>query len=149
VAELGKLPLLYQPGTQWRYSLSTDVLGHLVEVISGKSLDVYFDEHIFQPLGMVDTGFHVPAQDVERFAGMYGPANPPPGSLIINMLPKGDNGAIENNALRSIDRAATSPYISQPAFLSGGGGLVSTTADYLRFAQMTICMALALAWASA
>jgi len=138
VAEIAKLPLLYQPGTQWRYSLATDVLGHLVEVISGKSLDTFFAEEIFQPLGMVDTGFHVPTKDADRLASMYRPTDPPPRSLIINMLPKGETGKIENCALHCIDRASTSPYLEPSAFLSGGGGLLSTTTDYLRFAQMLL-----------
>ncbi len=71
VQKLGKIPLRSQPSSQWLYSLSTDVLGYLVEVISGQSFDVFLKERIFEPLGMVDTGFHVPAEQLHRFAANY------------------------------------------------------------------------------
>ena len=116
VKKLGQVPLLYQPGTKWHYSVSTDVLGHLVEVVSGRSLDEFFAERIFAPLGMKDTGFHVPAEKLDRLAANYGPD--PAGGL------------------RVIDAAATSKYARPPTFLSGGGGLVSTAGDYMRFCLM-------------
>ena len=73
VERLGRIPLLYQPGTKWHYSIAADVLGRLIEVVSGQPFDVFLTERIFQPLGMVDTGFYVPPEKINRFAGMYGP----------------------------------------------------------------------------
>lgn len=116
---LVEIPLVHHPGRVWRYSVATDVLGYLVEVISGQSLDTYLTEHIFQPLNMTETGFYVPAEKAERFPSTYGPA---------------EIGA----GLEVVDAAAKSPYLTPPRRLSGGGGLVSTTTDYLRFAQMLL-----------
>jgi len=118
VAGLATLPLEFSPGTAWNYSVSTDVCGHLVELISGERLSDYLRRHIFEPLGMVDTGFHVPDSEVDRFAACY-----------------------ERNRrkeLRLQDDPQTSPYLEPPAFESGGGGLVSTAADYLRFCRMLL-----------
>jgi CubicO group peptidase (beta-lactamase class C family) len=72
VDKMAEIPLVFSPGTRWRYSLATDILGYLVEIISGQTLDRYFADHIFEPLGMVDTDFHVPADKVARFAANYG-----------------------------------------------------------------------------
>ena len=116
--KLGKLPLLYQPGTQFQYSVSTDVLGHLIEVVSGQSLDDYLQARIFRPLDMRDTGFFVPADKLDRLTANYGPD--------------------DKGGLKVIDAPLTSPYRAQPKFLSGGGGLVSTARDYLRFCQMML-----------
>jgi len=113
VEKLGKLPLAYQPGTTWEYSHSTDVLGRLVEVASGMPLDRFFDERIFTPLGMKDSGFYVPAEKLERLAQ--------PG-------PHPETGTVE----RVID--VTKP----PKYHSGGGGGVSTTNDYLRLCRMML-----------
>ena len=118
VDTLGKLPLAFQPGAQWRYSLSIDVLGYLVEMISGKSLDVFFRGRIFEPLGMTETDFYVPAAKASRMAKVY--MTPPTGS-----------GLIPANFPLPLP---TEP----PAFLSGGGGLCSTVGDYARFAQMLV-----------
>jgi CubicO group peptidase (beta-lactamase class C family) len=119
VAKLGKLPLHSQPGTHFEYSFSTDVLGSIVEVVSGKPLDEFMQERIFRPLDMKDTGFFVPADKMDRFAACYG---------------RGRNGT-----LRIIDWAGpTSRYRKRPRFLSGGGGLVSTARDYSRFCQMLL-----------
>jgi CubicO group peptidase (beta-lactamase class C family) len=115
VEEWARIPLTHQPGTAWRYSVATDVLGRVVEVISGRSLGEFFQEQIFQPLDMVDTGFYVPAEKVSRFAAMYTPA--------------------EGGGLTPIDHAHDSPYLRPRKLESGGGGLVSTAADYLRFCQ--------------
>jgi len=109
---LGDIPLGYQPGSQWVYSISVDVQGYLVEILSGQSFDEFLKERIFDPLGMVDTGFYVPAEKADRLARQYAP---------------GDNG------LRRTDSGA---FLSPPKFLSGGGGLTSTAADYMKFAQM-------------
>jgi CubicO group peptidase (beta-lactamase class C family) len=116
---LARLPLEFSPGTRWNYSVATDVLGYLVEVMSGKRFDEYLQDHVFGPLGMVDTGFTVPADKIDRFAANYsrGP----------------------DKAIRLEDDPETSEYTRPRSFLSGGGGLVSTAADYLRFCQMLLC----------
>lgn len=116
---LGSLPLLFEPGTSWNYSMSTDVCGAVIEAITGKTLDVVFEERVFGPLGMADTGFHVPAVESERLAASY-TRNPASGDLF------------------KIDDPATSSYLAPPAFLSGGGGLVSTIADYQRFCNLLL-----------
>ncbi len=115
VERLADLPLEFSPGTAWNYSVSTDVLGHLVQVLSGKPLDAYFDEHIFQPLGMTETGFHVRPAQQDRFAACY-------------LYQSGGTLKLQDDPERS-------KYLKQPRFLSGGGGLVSTIDDYHRFAQ--------------
>jgi CubicO group peptidase (beta-lactamase class C family) len=114
VDKLGKLPLLYQPGTQWVYSLSVDVQGYLVEKLSGKSLPDFMREEIFEPLGMHDTAFAVPAAGLDRLATVY------------RWDPKGGLTAVPHDP-----NVATMPGLA-----SGGGGLYSTARDYLRFAQM-------------
>jgi len=114
--KLGKIPLAYQPGKDWRYSLSVDVLGRVVEVVSKKSLDKFFAERIFKPLDMKDTGFFVPDSKIDRFAANYNSDRK--GKLTIKDAPK------------------TSRYRKIPAHLSGGGGMVSTARDYMRFLVM-------------
>ena len=123
VVRLGKIPLLYQPGTKWHYSIAADVLGRLIEVASGQSFDQFLTERIFQPLGMVDTGFYVPAEKVDRLAGMYGPK--PTGGLQTIDAPEGGTGHISKTS-----------FIEKPRFLSAGGGLVSTASDFARFCLM-------------
>ena len=118
IRRLSDLPLAHQPGQVWRYSVATDVVGYLVEVISGTSLADFFEEEIFQPLGMVDTAFPVPPEKVHRFATLYGPT--------------------EDSTLEVLDRPATSEWLAPVRLYSGGHGLVSTTAHYLRFAQMVL-----------
>ncbi len=118
IQRLVKLPLVYQPGTAWRYSMATDVLGYLIEVISGVPLDTFFEQEIFKPLGMEDTDFYVPEAKLGRFAAMYGPT--------------------ENDGIQLLDAPATSPFSKPTHCLSGGIGLVSTAADYARFAQMLL-----------
>ncbi len=115
---LGEMPLLFEPGERWHYSLATDVLGYLVEVLSGQAFDDFLQERIFGPLKMVDTGFYVPADKIDRFASNHGIG--PDGNLIV------------------VDPAATGQFSRDPGFLSGGGGLVSTASDYIRFAQMLL-----------
>lgn len=116
--KLAEIPLLFSPGTQWSYSVATDVCGRLVEVLSGKTLDVFLQERIFGPLGMVDTGFHVPAEKIGRFAANY-EKNP------------------RTKETRLFDPSdENSTYAKPKPFLSGGGGLVSTMLDYWRFCQM-------------
>jgi len=108
------LPLVFQPGTEWNYGVSTDVLGRIIEVISGQPLDVFLKERILDPLAMTDTAFSVPADKRDRFAELYY-RNPGTGKAAKMPSPN----------LRE-----------QPEMLSGGGGLCGTAADYLRFAQM-------------
>ncbi len=122
---LGELPLKHQPGTRWNYSYSTDMLGRVVEVISGKPLDVFFRERIFQPLKMDDTGFYVPARSHGRLSGLYTPD---------------DNGILRLATPERVRAAGrrVRDFTRPASFLSGGGGLVSTAADYLRFAQMLL-----------
>jgi CubicO group peptidase (beta-lactamase class C family) len=121
VSKLGTLPLKYQPGTKFNYSVSTDVLGRLIEVVSGQTLDAFFAERIFKPLDMVDSGFFVPADKVERFAVNYGPDR---------------TGATPLKVVDDPQKGST--YLKSPKFLSGGGGLVSTARDYARFCQMML-----------
>jgi CubicO group peptidase (beta-lactamase class C family) len=115
---LAELPLMFQPGTRWHYSVATDVCAALVEVISGRPFDEYLRGEIFEPLGLADTGFFVPARDQARLPAIY---------------------------QRQPDKTLTTPdprfardYTRPPVFLSGGGGLVSTSADYLRFCRMLL-----------
>ncbi|MCR5874976.1 beta-lactamase family protein [Phenylobacterium sp. J426] len=114
--KMGQVPLRYQPGTAWMYSLATDVVGALVEIISGKPLEQYLRETIFEPLGMKDTAFHVAPEKRERFAANY------------------ERGA--DKQLKLIDDPETSIFLQPPGFQSGGGGLTGTSADYLRFCEM-------------
>ncbi len=116
VALLAEQPLLFQPGTRWNYSVATDVLGRLVEVLSGETLERFLAERILAPLGMRDTAFHVPEHALDRFAACYTP---------------GKEGGLE-----PIDPARGSRFTRPMVTFSGGGGLVSTAADYLRFARM-------------
>ncbi|MHC4640073.1 MAG: serine hydrolase [Planctomycetota bacterium] len=118
IDKLSEIPLLYQPSTKWHYSVSTDVLGYLVQKISGQSLDKFFKQRIFKPLKMKDTAFHLPAKKTERFAVCYGP----------NLT----------GGLNITDDPNKSRYLKKPSILSGGGGLVSTARDYLRFCQMLL-----------
>jgi len=119
VVDLGQLPLAYQPGTTWNYSLSTDVLGRLVEVLSGQSFDVFLRERIFEPLAMHDTGFYVRPGDRDRFAQIYGHAGGRGGPMTLEV-------------------GATDGFTPDVTRFSGGGGLVSTAQDYSRFAQMLL-----------
>ena len=119
VARLAALPLLNHPGEEWNYSVSTDVLGHLVELISDQPLDNFFYQRIFAPLGMEDTGFWLPTEKADRLAANYQKSTPDGGFTLI-------------------DSPATSPYLAPRAFLSGGGGLLSSAQDYLRFTQMLL-----------
>lgn len=110
------LPLLFQPGTEWNYSVATDVVGRLVEVISGQNLEQFFSERVFGPLGMNDTGFFAPEDKHGRLAALY---QPDPATRLAKRLEMGGRAAMR-----------------RPTFLSGGGGLVSTASDYDRFMRM-------------
>jgi CubicO group peptidase (beta-lactamase class C family) len=111
------LPLLFEPGTEWNYSVASDVVGRVIEVLSGQPLDRFLDERVFGPLGMGDTGFWVEEAAAGKLAALYSPA--PGGGLA-------RNDQLGGRALR------------RPACLAGGGGLVSTAADYHRFTQALV-----------
>jgi CubicO group peptidase (beta-lactamase class C family) len=115
---LAGLPLLFQPGAEWNYSMATDVLGRLVEVVSGQPLDVFFAERILDPLGMTDTAFWVDEDRRDRLAALYVPE---PGT---------------RRARRS--DAMGAHHLRRPEFLGGGGGLVSTAGDYQRFVSFLL-----------
>jgi CubicO group peptidase (beta-lactamase class C family) len=118
ITKLGKLPLEFSPGTAWNYSVSTDILGYIVGKVSGMAFEDYLRTKIFKPLGMVDTDFHVHAGKESRFAACY--AVSPKGGMDLQ------------------DDPAKSPYLAPPSLVSGGGGLVSTASDYLKFCRMMI-----------
>jgi CubicO group peptidase (beta-lactamase class C family) len=125
IAALADLPLEFSPGQAWNYSVSTDVLGYLVGQISGQPFASFLRERVFGPLGMTDTGFHVPPEKASRLAACY-----TLGAL---------GGAVETGGAPALqDDPRTSNYLKPPAFFSGGGGLVSTAADYMRFARMLL-----------
>jgi CubicO group peptidase (beta-lactamase class C family) len=112
---LAELPLEFSPGTRWNYSVATDVLGYLIEVISGQRFDVYLRDHVLGPLGMVDTSFTIGAEQLPRFACNYQRQS--------------------DGRLQLVDAPQSSQY-RQGSFFSGGGGLISTVGDYFRFTSM-------------
>ena len=112
VKSIAASPLLFHPGTQWNYGSSTDVLGYLIEVVSGKSLDDFLRERLFVPLGMRDTHFRVPKDKVSRLAGTY-----------------------QKRSGQNLQKSAAS-NVTEPAYFSASGGLVSSPADYVRFGAM-------------
>ena len=118
IPTLRDIPLDYQPGTKWVYSISVDIQGYLVEKLSGQTLDAFFQERIFEPLEMEDTAFYVSADKAHRLSGMYMPSN---GSLL-----RTDN----------LGNSLGGSFLEKPAFLAGGHGLTSTASDYMKFAQM-------------
>ncbi len=118
VKRLSEMPLLFDPGTSWNYSMSTDVCGRLVEVISGIPFDAYLKQHVTDPLEMGDTAFSVSSIGRERFTSNY--------------------AISKDDSLTKIDDCSTSQYLNKPIFVSGGGGLVSTTDDYQRFVNMLL-----------
>ena len=111
---LSTIPLAFEPGRDWVYSVSIDVLGAVVERASGQRLDRFLQERIFTPLDMRDTGFHVPPEKAERFARLY----------------------VRNDQGLKVDDSQREKYLKPPGLLSGGGGLVGTARDYLRFLLM-------------
>ena len=121
IDKMAKLPLLYQPGKGWTYSMSMDIEGYIVEKLSGQSLPDFMRDNIFKPLGMKDAAFFVPEDKRGRFSAVY--TTGPNGEL--QLVGAGPSG-------RSTE------YASQPTMPSGGGGMVSTAEDYYRFAQMML-----------
>jgi CubicO group peptidase (beta-lactamase class C family) len=118
VTDLGSIPLRFQPGERWHYSVGIDVLGRIVEVVSGQPFDEYLQEHVFGPLGMDETGFSVAPEDSGRFAVLY---------------QEGEDGLSPVGEFAGVPQ----PY-TDVTFFSGGGGLVSTADDYLRFTRMLL-----------
>ncbi|WP_336509440.1 serine hydrolase domain-containing protein [Ruegeria lacuscaerulensis] len=127
VAALANLPLAFQPGTRWEYSVGIDVIGRVIEVVTGQPLDQFFAREIFEPLGMQETGFSVPSGAGDRFASLYTPLAG--DAMDLNSAETG------GNTLRLVDQAGASPFEAATTF-SGGGGLVGTIEDYSRFAEM-------------
>ena len=117
VEKLGTIPLVHEPGEKWTYGVSTDILGYLVEVVSGMPFEEFLQKRLFEPLGMADTGFSIPPEKQDRFAALYRP-----------------------NKEDGIERIGDAPLANDELtfFPSGGGGLVSTAADYMRFSQMLL-----------
>jgi CubicO group peptidase (beta-lactamase class C family) len=119
VGQLAQIPLDFSPGTAWNYSVSIDVLGYLVEKLSGMSFGEFLRTRLFDPLGMNDTAFYVPSDKIERFSSCYQPET-------------------QGSGLRLQDDGRESTYAKPPMLESGGGGLVSTAHDYLRFCRMML-----------
>jgi CubicO group peptidase (beta-lactamase class C family) len=119
VDQLAKIPLDFSPGTAWNYSVAIDVMGYLVEKLSGVSFGEFLRTRLFEPLGMSDTAFHVPEDKIDRFTSCYQPE-------------------LKGKGLKLQDDGRESPYATPPSLESGGGGLVSTAHDYLRFCRMML-----------
>jgi len=119
IDHLSRLPLEFSPGTAWNYSISMDVMGYLVQKLSGMSFGEFLRTRLFEPLGMADTGFFVPANKLDRFVSCY---EPKPGKPL----------TLEDDSQNS------SRYAAPPKLESGGGGLVSSLADYMRFSRMLL-----------
>jgi len=117
IKRVAKLPLNSQPGAQWHYSISVDIQGYVVQKLSGMRFDEFLEKRLFKPLGMVDTAFYVPAEKLNRFAEMY---------------------KYEKGKLAPETAGLNHDFAKRIAFLSGGGGLVSTASDYMRFCQMLL-----------
>ena len=118
IKRVAKLPLNAQPGSEWHYSISVDIQGYIVQKLSGMPFDEFLEKRIFKPLNMVDTAFYVPAQKLKRFAEMY--------------------DYDESGKFHVLTGGLNHDYAAKPAFSSGGGGLVSTATDYMRFCQMLL-----------
>ena len=120
VKRLARLPLNFHPGDRWEYGRATDVVGRLVEAMSGQTLDAFLRERIFEPLDMPDTHFYLPKSKLDRFAALYGPGDD--GKIVLTEAP-----------------TAESRFVREPhVYFSGAGGLVSTARDYFRFHQMML-----------
>ena len=132
IDRLAEIPLRQQPGTKWHYSVAVDVQGYLVEVLSGMSFDEFLAKRLFEPLGMVDTAFYVPGEETGRFAQLYSYTEN--GTLI----PPAGFGETNLGVIARDEESVVARYLEPPTFFSGGGGLVSTTSDYMRFCQMLL-----------
>lgn len=132
-SKLAKLPLLYQPDTTWHYSVATDVLGRVVEVVSGQRFSDFLQQEIFSPLKMVDTSFVISPENRDRLTTMYSPTG-----TNEQFEKKGFAAQPTGKGLEPAPAAFDQPYQPDATFESGGGGLLSTTADYLRFTRMLL-----------
>jgi CubicO group peptidase (beta-lactamase class C family) len=132
VGKLGKIPLRFEPGTHWHYSVSVDVAGRLVEVVSGMSFDQFLQKRLFEPLEMKDTGFSVPASKADRFSVLYTPKGQPTGRDAFLQPPP------ETKRIEPLVSNELAGFGEDTTFFSGGGGMVSTARDYLRFCQMML-----------
>ena len=126
IEDLAKIPLEFSPGEAWNYSVSTDVIGYLVGKISGMPFEQFLKERIFDPLGMNDTDFFVPADKAHRFAACY--SADPQGGMTFHATDRKGGMTLQ-------DDPTTSSFLPPPSFISGGGGLCSTAADYLTFCR--------------
>lgn len=126
-ARVAELPLVFQPGSHWEYSVSIDIIGRVIEAVTGQSLGAYLTDQIFEPLGMTQTAFQVPPDTGDRFAALYTPLDGNPMSV---HAPKAGD-----SPLNLSDAPQDSPYHDTP-MQSGGGGLLGTIDDYMRFAEM-------------
>ncbi len=137
VDRLAGIPLICQPGSAWNYSVSTDVLGRLVEIWSGRSLQQFFADEIFGPLAMNETGFHVAPENHSRFASLYAPPSGA-GMSQVGRTTLNPHSEPPRRGLKLQEAAAGSRFLSPTELYSGGGGLTSTLGDYARFCQMLI-----------
>jgi CubicO group peptidase (beta-lactamase class C family) len=131
VQKLGQVPLQYEPGTRWHYSVAVDIQGRLVEVLSGKRFGEFLDERLFDPLEMTDTSFVVPNDKLPRLAQMYSPEG----------TGEGADAFLQRSTSTKLvvaQESASEGFMEGATFESGGGGLVSTADDYLRFSQMML-----------
>ena len=128
-----KAPLMHQPGAKYTYSMGMDVLGCVIERASGQTFDVFLEERIFKPLKMNDTSFSVPASKVDRFTSLYAY----PGDLG-RLIPEMKDKIPDDLMMIKIDDRSFSPYLKPASLFDGGSGLVSSTEDYLKFAQMLL-----------
>ena len=126
IDDLARMPLEFSPGEAWNYSVSTDVIGYLLGKISGKPLEQFLKERIFNPLGMNDTDFFVSADKAHRFAACY--SADPQGGMTFHATERKGTLTLQDDPTRS-------SFLSPPSFISGGGGLCSTSADYLTFCR--------------
>jgi CubicO group peptidase (beta-lactamase class C family) len=131
VTELGKIPLQFDPGTRWHYSVSVDVMGRVVEVISGLSLGEFLEQRIFGPLQMRDTAFTVPAAKMDRLVQIYSPEGMGEGAMAF-LQPTTSNKLVPSPA------ELNDNFMEGATFQSGGAGLISTARDYMRFSQMML-----------
>jgi len=118
IKRIAKLPLNSQPGSEWNYSIAVDVQGYIVQKLSGMPFEDFLQQRIFKPLKMVDTGFYVPADKIKRLAEFY------------------EYG--KDGQLQVVHGGLNHDFSAKPALPSGGGGLVSTASDYMRFCQMLL-----------
>jgi CubicO group peptidase (beta-lactamase class C family) len=131
IEDLARLPLAFQPGSRWRYSVGIDVAARVIEVISGRPLGVLLRERLFEPLGMTDTAFGVPTEKRSRLAAMYGRPDVIAGVTVSSELEAWSKGVNDR-----LDVSKSYPVDSPDVFVRGGHGLFGTTGDYFRFTQM-------------